>query len=191
MTAAAGRPAPSGGSGRPARPGRADVRRVVAGPRERRTFAVVVLPVLAVVVPWYLGVDPWHALAFGAVALTVSVLWRGAPDWDDAAWRTGSRPATGGARDDVSRLATAVGRGHLPVGPPAVRRLRVVAAVRLARHGVRLEDPADEPRLVALLGPHAPAVLRGDVTRVKRPAFVACVDGLERLDRTPSHQEQP
>ncbi|MFC8732639.1 hypothetical protein ACFT5B_09290 [Luteimicrobium sp. NPDC057192] len=175
----------------PGRPGRADVRRVVGGPPERRRFAVVVLPVLAVVVPWYLGVDPWHALAFGAVALTIAVLWRGAPDWDEAAWRPGSRPPASGVRDDVSRLSMVVGRGHLPVGPAAVRRLRAVAAVRLARHGVDLDDPADAPRVAALLGPHAPAVLRGDVTRVKRPAFVACVDGLERLDRAPSNQEQP
>ncbi len=174
-----------------AQPSRGDVRRIVGGPRERRTFTVVVLPVLAALVPWYLGVDPWHALAFGAVALTIAVLWRGAPDWDEAAWRPGVRPPATGVRDDVSRLASAVGRGRAPVAAPAVRRLRAVAAVRLARHGVDLDDPADEPRVAALLGPHAPAVLRGAVDQVKRPAFVACVDGLERLDRTPSNQEQP
>jgi len=179
---------PEGG---PERPDAGDVRRVVGGPRERRVFAVVVLPVLAALVPWYLGVDPWHALAFGAVVLAVAVLWRGAPDWDDAAWRPGTRPAATGVRDDVSRLAAAVGRGRLPVGPPAVRRLRAAAAVALARHGVDLADPADAPRVVALLGPHAPAVLHGDVARVRRTAFVACLDGLERLDRTTSNQEQP
>ena len=173
------------------RPDGRTVRRVVAGPREHRVVAVVVLPVLAVLVPWYLGVDLWHALAFGAVTLTVAVLWRGAPDWDDASWRPGARPAATGVRDDVSRLAAAVGRGRTVEGAPALRRLRAVARVRLARHGVDLDDPADAPRVAALLGGSAPALLRADTTRARRTDVVACLSALENLDRTTSPQELP
>ncbi|MGC5166731.1 hypothetical protein [Luteimicrobium sp. DT211] len=180
----------SGQSSGVARPGRRDVRRVIRGPRERRALTVVVLPVLATVVPWYLGVDPWHALCFGAVTLAIAVLWRGAPDWDDAAWRPGSRPAATGVRDDVARLAAAVGRGRASVHQPALRRLRGVARTRLARHGVDLDDPADAPRVVALLGRHAPAVLSSGATEVRRAAFVACVDALERLDASPARTHE-
>lgn len=175
----------------PVHPSADDVRRVVGGPRERRVFTVVSLPVLAALVPWFLGVDPWHALAFGAVTLTIAVLWRGAPDWDDAAWRPGTRPAATGVRDDVSRLAAAVGRRRTVDGAPALRRLRAVARVRLARHGVDLDDPADAPRVAALLGRSAPAVLRAGAGHVRRTDYLSCLGALERLDRPTPPKEQP
>ncbi|GMA25448.1 hypothetical protein GCM10025864_32070 [Luteimicrobium album] len=66
-----------------------------------------------------------------------------------------------------------------------------MARVRLARHGVDLDDPADAPRVVALLGGSAPTLLRAGTTRARRTDFVACLTALERLDRTTPPKELP
>jgi hypothetical protein len=68
-------------------------------------------------------------------------------------------------RGDVQDLAwTMVGRDKR-VGEWVLRRLRVVATTRLARHGLRLGAPEDDEAVRALVGQRAFATL----TRVSSP----------------------
>lgn len=70
-----------------------------------------------------------------------------------------------GARGDLQELTWAMTGRDGRIGERVLRRLRTVGAVRLARHGLTLADPADEAAIRALLDDRAWATL----TRTRSP----------------------
>lgn len=97
-----------------------------------------------------------------------------------------------GVRGDVLELAwTMVGRDGR-AGELALRRLRAVAAGRLARHGVDLADPGSADEVERLLGARARATLTRTSYPLPTPGAVAhTVAALERLGPRPAPRDPP
>ncbi|MFS0704339.1 hypothetical protein AB6N23_07440 [Cellulomonas sp. 179-A 9B4 NHS] len=138
------------------------------------------------VVLFALALDPASALvvALGAAALTAVVE---RVDLTPEPVRERHRAAArDGTRGEVLELAwTMVGRDGR-AGERVLRRVRAVAAGRLARHGVDLADPDALPEVERLLGARARATL----TRTSHPLPSASdvahtVSALERLGPDP------
>lgn len=94
--------------------------------------------------------------------------------------------ARNGARREVGSVAWSLRGGRGRVSPLASFRIRTVAARRLARLGIDLEDPADRARAEAALGQRAYRVVSEPAPRsygTMRSALRA-VDRLGSLDST-------
>ncbi|NLF03588.1 MAG: hypothetical protein GX593_01000 [Actinomycetales bacterium] len=153
-----------------------------------RVFAGLVVPMRIVVgaaaaglVTKVVGFDTEHAILLGlatlVIVLAVVVLRRGGAS---AAWLPDDRAETDGSRLEVAALSwSLLGRGGR-VGEGALRRVRAVAAGRLARHGLSLERPQDHEQIRALLGPTAWTVLTANADMPSRREYEQCVAALER-----------
>jgi len=149
----------------------------------RRASGVLVVGLAATWIAWLLGVDLVHALVLGIGTAVVVVVARTVDLVPDAGWEREPSPDRDGARGDLATLSwTMVGRDGR-AGERILRRVRAVAAGRLARCGLDLTDPADADAIRALLGARAWSVL-GPVHG--RPPSIAdvthTVERLERLD---------
>jgi len=127
------------------------------------------------------GFDTEHAILLGlatmVVVLAVVVLRRGGAP---AAWLPDDRKEIDGSRLEVAALSwSLLGRGGR-VGEGALRRVRAVAAGRLARHGLSLERPRDHEAIRALLGSTAWTVLTTHSDMPSRREYEQCVAALER-----------
>ncbi|MGN8244286.1 hypothetical protein ACTHAM_001186 [Cellulomonas soli] len=92
-----------------------------------------------------------------------------------------------GARGEVQELVWAMIGRDGRIGERPLRTLRRAAAVRLARHGVRLDDPADDDTVRALLGARAHRTLHRTVAPLPSVADVRhTLDALERLGSRPA-----
>jgi hypothetical protein len=91
-----------------------------------------------------------------------------------------------GARREIKQLSWNLGGQRHRLDEPAVRRLRRIAAVRLAAHGVDLDDPRHRPEGEALLGRSVYRVL---AVPSAQPASVLmrCVAALDKLDARPEN----
>lgn len=136
---------------------------------------------------WAVGLTLTSALLVGlALAVAVVLLERVEPDAD--AWRVHEHePRRHGARGEVQDLAWAMVARDGRVGERAHRVLRATAAVRLARHGVRLDEPDDDAALRELVGGRAHRTLTTTGLPLPRLADVRHAVGvLEGLGTPPA-----
>lgn len=120
--------------------------------------------VTAFVVAFGLGLGfsltPWSALVVaGAVGVVAMIVARVQTDVEPDP-EPERRISRDGSRGDLQDLAWAMVGRDGRAGERALRRLREIARVRLARHGVDLDDPADDARLRELVGGRGLATLR-------------------------------
>lgn len=119
-----------------------------------RALLTVALPALAACAVLTLtGVlDLLHA-ALLVVAVTAAVLlWRRLDDGAEAAWPDLPQDRREGARNDVSELGWATFTRSGAVGERVLRRVRALAAARLADRGVDLAAPGGTDAAARLLG---------------------------------------
>ena len=123
-------------------------------------LAIAVSVVLAVS-----GLPLGLVLLFTAVVVVGGALATAIVDPVEPALPERPNPLRGGARREVGSVAWSLRstRGH--VSPGASARLHAVAARRLARQGIDLDDPADQERAEAALGPRAYRVVTEPATR--------------------------
>ncbi|GEL96038.1 hypothetical protein [Cellulomonas composti] len=102
-----------------------------------------------------LGFSVGTAVVIGVgVAATAMILARSDID-EDVAREQEHRRRRDGARGDLQDLSWAMVGRDGQVGERALRRVREIAGVRLARHGADLNDPDDADRVRALVGERA------------------------------------
>lgn len=98
------------------------------------------------------------------------------------AWPPRSSPFVGGVRREVQELSWSFSSRSGTSGQEVLTHLRNLARRRLAVHGVDLSDPEHRPRVDALIGSRARAVLATPGDRpVRHRDAVACLDAVERL----------
>ena len=109
---------------------------------------------------WVLVGWQWWACVIAGVAVVVGVVvGRRLPDEDEPRWERERRSRRDGARSDLQDLAWAMVGRDGRTGERTQRRVREIAAVRLARHGVDLADPAQAAAARELLGQRAHAAI--------------------------------
>ncbi|WP_199424809.1 hypothetical protein [Actinotalea solisilvae] len=141
-----------------------------------------------------LGLRLVDALLVALVTLVVALVWAALPAGEEDPWPPDRRDDAAGARSEIAVLTWAfIGRDGR-VTEAAVRRLRELAAQRLARLGLpvaaglgpRPASAAPDPerdRARAVLGERAWAALTAPGGHMPSLADVAhCVDVIERLD---------
>ena len=161
-------------------------------PRAKRATTITALVVGVVVVPVaaaLFGVQLVQVLLLAALGATVCALIRFRPEVEDPPWWPEAEilDSDQGARRDVSRLAWSVSGADQQVGRTMRLRLHDVAARRLARRGVDLDDPAQQDAAIAAIGADAVRALDPDIREiVSLRAFGAAVAAVESLEPTPS-----
>ncbi|QPZ39959.1 hypothetical protein [Paramicrobacterium chengjingii] len=134
-----------------------------------RVIAVCLLTIAFGALLWLLGLAPSFAVAFGLLVPVIALLWACRADNDSAPWGPAEPYRGVGARQDISRLAWALRSTQGRVGDTARKRVRAVAAHRLERIGLHLDEPADEPAIIAAIGERAFAVVApSSLTRCDR-----------------------
>jgi len=126
----------------------------------RRWWGPLLALVLGTAGSYAFGMDLAASVVLGFGITTVVVLARRAGVEYEPEWGTELRRRQAGARGDLQDLAWSMSNRDGRVGERAMRRLRDVATVRLARHGLDLASADDTVALQALLGPHVLATLR-------------------------------
>ena len=154
----------------------------------RRGVIVTVVALAATVTLVWLGVlDPVHAALLAAVVVGTAYVWRTLDEGEDLAWQPVPEDRRDGARNDVSELGWASFTRNGAVGDRMRRRLRALAAARLAEHGIDLDDPGRRADADRLLGPD---VVEGLTSR--RPAYRGEVhrwlDAIDALVPSPAHR---
>lgn len=113
-----------------------------------------------------------------AVGAVVALL----PAGQDERWPDARVVLRSGARREVARLSWSMVDDDGRVADVAVQRLRTVAAMRLADHGIDLDDPADRGAAETALG--APEYrLLTQPGRHRPESLIRCARAIERLDR--------
>ncbi|MEU2201106.1 hypothetical protein [Isoptericola sp. NPDC019482] len=154
-----------------------------------RTLLAVGLPALAACAALALtGVlDPLHAALLVVVVTTTVALWRRLDDGEEAPWPDAVHDRREGARNDVSELGWATFTRSGAVGDRVLRRVRDLAAARLAERGVDLGAPGGPEAASRLLG--AEVV---DGLAARRPVSRAEVHRwLDALDTLPTAAPSP
>ncbi|MFE6970215.1 hypothetical protein [Isoptericola sp. NPDC057653] len=161
-------------------------------PRLPRALLTVALPALAAVAVLALtgALDLLHAALLVVVAATAVVLWRRLDDGDEVPWPDPPVDRREGARNDVSELGWATFTRSGAVGDRVLRRVRELAAARLAADGVDLATPAGRDAAERLLGADVVAGLtaRRQVARVEVHRWL---DAIEALDAPASGPAAP
>lgn len=91
-----------------------------------------------------------------------------------------------GARGDVQSLAWGMVGRDGRAGDWAMRRLRQVAAGRLSRHGLRLDDDGQAAAVSALIGAAAHDTLTRRFPTPTLAEVRSCLDALDRIGPSPS-----
>lgn len=135
---------------------------------------------------WLFALDPASAAAVGLAVAGVGLALQRV-DTAGEPWRWLLPRATRrGARRDAQELAWALAGRDGRVSRRALRRVREVAAHRLARHGLDLDSPDDDAALRDLVGPRVLATLRRDTEPY--PRFTEVERAIAVLDRLgPGH----
>ncbi|MEL7975013.1 hypothetical protein AAG589_04055 [Isoptericola sp. F-RaC21] len=124
--------------------------------------------------------DLLHAALLVVVATTAAVLWRRLDDGEEAPWPDVAQDRREGARNDVSELGWATFTRSGAVGDRVLRRVRSLAAARLAARGVDLAAPGGREAAARLLGSD---VADGLLARrpVSRPEVHRWLDAIDTL----------
>ncbi|MDM7854921.1 hypothetical protein [Cellulomonas alba] len=128
-------------------------------------FATVGVFVIIAGVLAAFGVSVGSALLVGAVAAGAVLLFQRLDQPADPDFEHLRVDHRDGARGDLQELTWAMVARDGRVGERVLRRIRLVAAGRLARHGLTLGEAADEAVIRALLGDRAYETL----TRLRSP----------------------
>ncbi|MGY4644071.1 hypothetical protein [Cellulomonas sp. URHB0016] len=121
---------------------------------ERRWQPVATFLVLAGM-SWAGGLRSWSPVLVGLAGAALAVVLLRIDAEPEPRWARPAAPRLHGVRGDVQDLAwTMVGRDKR-VGEWVLRRLRLVATTRLARHGLRLGAAEDDGAVEALVGQRA------------------------------------
>ena len=148
------------------------------GPLVRGALLVAGVLALGVLV----GLDGVHAVLVAAGTGVVLLLRRlpggAADEWPDRV----TDPSDRGVRREVSRMSWGLHGYEGRVDRRAALRLHQLAARRLQRLGVDLDDPAQAPRARELLGDQAYAALTtGAADPPRYDSYARAVTALERL----------
>ena len=128
----------------------------------RPSWRVPIPAALALALAWALGLDLVHAAVIGLLVAVMVTVGSTLDLHRDATWERERPLGRDGARHEVATLSwTMLGRDGR-VGERMLTRLRRAAAVRLARVGLDVADPADAVAITELLGRRAAAVLVED-----------------------------
>ncbi|MHA7986477.1 hypothetical protein ACX9R5_11770 [Rathayibacter sp. CAU 1779] len=133
---------------------------------------------------WFLGVDAWFAGALGVLLALICLMWGifRSDDESSLVWATPSREPRPGSRTDIARLAPMFQQSRGSVREQGFAAVRALAQARLDRYDLRLGDPADRERIVALIGQSAHATLtpqHGVMPSLR--AIEQCLDALDVL----------
>ncbi len=164
---------------------------LVAAERRRRRRTVIWTFVLAVVtagLSWAVGVSWAQSLLLFTAVTTVGAAVFALDQLDDDSQLPPLDPTgrSEGTRREVSRLSWALAGADNRVGDRPYRRVRAIAAHRLAMRGIDPSDPAGEEAARALLGPMGFDQLVAETTSPPtQRTFAACITLLERLDDSP------
>ena len=154
----------------------------------RGSLAWTVVLAIGIGVGGYLVGLPWPlaALVAAAVGIAGAALSIGGAA-RDARLPDAQLDLRHGARREIKQLSWNIGGGRSRLDEPAVRRLRGIAATRLAARGIDLDDPRHRPQAEALLGRSVYRVL---ASPSGQPAGVLmrCVAALDRLGEPPADQ---
>ena len=126
----------------------------------RRWWGVLLGLVLGGAVAYAVGMDTWSSVVMAVGVAAIVVVARRLSVGIEPEWGTELRRRQAGARGDLQDLAWSMAGRDGRAGERAMRRLRDVAAVRLARHGLDLTSADDTPALRALLGDRVLGTLR-------------------------------
>lgn len=159
--------------------------RLPARLRVRRRWAWtggVGVAVVVGAVAWLAGLPTGFALAIALVAFAVVVT--STPDGEDGRWAAEEGLPPVGAAYDVEHAAQALAAGS-SAPAPVVRRVRAVAAPRLARLGLDLADPADAAAIRGLLGtgPADALIASPSGARPSTRSLVAALRAVAALDQ--------
>lgn len=132
------------------------------------------------------GLDLTHCVLL-AVGAAVLLQLRRLPDAADEPWPEHEEGRTdAGARREVDRLSWGLHGFESRVDRRSLAHLRGIAARRLQRRGVDLEDPADADRARALLGDPAYTALTADPgTPPRYDSFARAAARVEQLTERP------
>lgn len=100
----------------------------------------------------------------------------------DERWPDSRVELRSGARREVARLSWSMVDDDGRVADVAVQRLRTLAAIRLADHGIDLADAADRSAAESALGTHEYRLMT-EPGRHRPDALIRCARAIERLDR--------
>jgi len=125
------------------------------------------------------------ALLVGVAAAAIAVLAPRLGVADEPELPGAARASRDGVRSEVQDLTWALVGRDGRAGDRAVRRLHAVGAVRLARHGVDVDDPRDADRAVALVGRRAYSTLSEPASHSRSIADIRhTITALENLGST-------
>lgn len=156
----------------------------------RRPVLAVAAALLIGAACWYFGMDVPHAVTVTVALLAVAAAWWVAGDGADAAgWESGSAAPGEGVRQDVSRLAWSLRAHRTGIPSAGLRRVHLLAAERLARRGLDVDSADDAAAVERMLGRSAYSVLHPGDRRIRIGAVIACLDALDRLERTDTQGE--
>lgn len=146
----------------------------------RRRLAVVCGFALLVALVWFAGFGVTYAVVIATAIAVVMLALSDLPDDDMSAPWPGQAVTPDGVRDDLDRLTWQFGTARSPVREGAVRQVRALAATRLARRRLDLDDPADRAAVERLLGPGVYQALH-EPARPNLAALVRCLDAIDGL----------
>ncbi|HWU45989.1 MAG TPA: hypothetical protein VN133_04450 [Humibacter sp.] len=129
---------------------------------------------------WFFGVDVWYATGFALVFVALGIVWASIGGTDVPDWQATTPEHPAGARDDVVRLAWSLRMHKGQVHEPAYKRLRSLAAERLAPHRLEIDDPADRASIESMIGATGYRALHAPGGRL--PSLTAVENCLEALD---------
>lgn len=158
-----------------------------------RALLTVGLPALAACAALGLtGVlDLLHAALLVVVVTTAVALWRRLDDGEEAPWPDVVHDRREGARNDVSELGWATFTRSGAVGDRVLRRVRDLAAARLAERGVELAAPDGPEAAARLLGADVVEGLaaRRPVSRAEAHRWLDALDTLPAPAPSPDRPE--
>lgn len=145
--------------------------------RDWRTY---VAAVAAAGLAWLAGLEVVAAVLVGVAAAAATLVLTGIDPMPDPRFSRSKFDRRHGARGEVQDLAWSMVARDGRVTLRLQREVRTVAHTRLARHGLRLGDPADEAAIRALVG--APAFRTLTSTGSPHPRLSEIRHAVEVLD---------
>lgn len=160
------------GDDRAGRAARAARRRAAAEGVRRTVVGALLACAVAGGIGWLVGMHAVHAVLTGLGVAGLVLVGSTFDPRPDERWSREPSPDRHGARTELAHLSWTMRARDGRVGERVVQRLRRTATSRLARVGLRLDDPADAARAAEVLGPRAWRTLHPTGGRMPRFADV-------------------